>query len=125
MGDALDTSIILIYGEGLVSLVIGELKRVHPHHEFFLRIDGKLILIRGVPNLALRESRLDRLDHAAEAVDLLDVLETTLLHPIGQLLDEIRAAERIDRIDHSRLVRQDLLRAKSDAGGLLRRQRER
>jgi len=49
-------------------------------------------LIRRIPDLALREAGFDRLDHPAELIDLLDVFEAALLHPIGELFDEERAA---------------------------------
>ncbi len=57
---------------------------------------------------------LDRLDHPAELVDPLEVLVAELLHPVGQRLDEVGAAERVDRVHHAGLVGDDLLRAQRD-----------
>ena len=47
------------------------------------------------------------------------------LHVERQLLDEIRAAERIDHVGDAALVRDDLLRAQRERRGLGRRQRQR
>jgi hypothetical protein len=48
-----------------------------------------------------------------------------LLHVERQPLDEVGPAERIDDVHDAALVRDDLLRAQRDGGGLGRRQRQR
>ena len=68
---------------------------------------------------------LDRLDHAAELVDPAEVVEAAALHLRRQLLDEVGAAERVDRVGDARLVGDDLLRAQGELDGEVRRQRER
>src|SRR5262249_49655694 len=49
-------------------------------------------------DLLLRITALDRLDHAAHPVDLVEVGQRAVLHVLRQLLDEVRAAQRIDDI---------------------------
>src|SRR4051794_36243041 len=88
-------------------------------------VDLGLQLEARVGDLALREVLLDRVDHAAELVDPGEVLIRLPLELVGQRLDEVRAAERVDRVRHARLVGDDLLRAQRDAHRLLGRQRER
>ena len=77
-------------------------------------VDRRLQLERGVGDLALRVVLLDRLDHPAELVDPLEVLVRRALDLVGQRLDEVRAAERVDRVRHAGLVGDDLLRAQRD-----------
>ena len=48
-----------------------------------------------------------------------------LLHAVGQRLDEVGAAQRVDRVRHAGLVGDDLLRAQRDPHRLLGGQRER
>ena len=97
-------------------------------HADQLALPGVVFLLERVGrigDLALRIAALDRLHHPAQLVDLGEVLIRQLLHPIGQRLHEIRAAERIDRVRHPRLVRDDLLRAQRHPHRLLARQRQR
>ena len=68
---------------------------------------------------------LDGLDHPADRVDLLEVLVRVRLQLVGQRLDEVGAAERVDRVGDAGLVRDHLLRAQRDPHGVLARQRER
>src|SRR3712207_8870382 len=49
----------------------------------------------------------------------------SLLQAVGERLDEVAAAERVDGVRHARLVGDDLLRAQGDAHRLLGRERER
>src|SRR3712207_7724177 len=49
----------------------------------------------------------------------------SLLDLVGERLDEVRAGERVDRVGHAGLVREDLLGAQGDPRGVLGRQRER
>ena len=61
-------------------------------------VDLALELVRRVGDLALREAALDGLDHAADLVDLVEVLVRVRLQLVGQRLDEVGAAERVDRV---------------------------
>src|SRR5215218_5798052 len=70
--------------------------------------------VGGVGDLALREAALDGLGHAAELVDLREVLIGAGLELVRQRLDEVRAAERVDRVRRPRLVGDDLLGAQRD-----------
>src|SRR6185503_20499258 len=53
---------------------------------------------RGLGDLALRVAPLDRLDHPAEALDLTQVALEALFHPLGEVLEVVRAAERVDGV---------------------------
>ena len=58
-------------------------------------------------------------------VDLADVLPRAALHFIRQRLDKVRPAQRVRRVRHAALVRDNLLRAQRQRGGKLGRQRPR
>ena len=88
-------------------------------------VDLALQLEARVGDLALGEVLLDRLDHAAELVDAREVRVGAALELVGQRLDVVGAAERVDRVRHARLVGDDLLRAQRDPHRLLGGQRER
>ena len=92
---------------------------------FSLRVDGALVGVGRVHDLPLREAGLDRLDHAAELVDPAEVVEAAALHLRRQVLDEVGAAERVDRVRDAGLVRDDLLGAQRELDGEVGRQRQR
>ncbi len=89
------------------------------------RFDVLLKTICAFGNFALRISALDRGNHAAHAVNGAEVMLGILFQTAGQMLDEVRAAERIDRPGHAGLVREDLLCAQRQRRGRRRWQRER
>src|SRR3954454_18261909 len=88
-------------------------------------VDLGLELEARVGDLPLGEVLLDRFDHAAELVDAREVPVRLLLELVGQRLDEVRAAERVDGVRDAGLVGDDLLRAQRDPHRLLGRQRKR
>jgi hypothetical protein len=53
---------------------------VHADNDLFVSFDRFLILIRRFLYLTLREAGLDRLDHSAEAIDLVKVIVTAFDH---------------------------------------------
>src|SRR5207253_770685 len=65
-----------------------------------------------------------RRDDASDLVDALEVRLGLALHLVGQRLDEVAAAEGIDRIGDTRLVGQQLLGAKREPRGFVGRQRQ-
>ena len=81
---------------GLVALEIV----VYPDDDPLPGVDRSLKGECGIGDLALRVAALDRLDHATELVDLREVRVAEFFHPIRQRLDEVRAAERVDRVRH-------------------------
>src|SRR5205085_5211942 len=87
-------------------------------------LDRLLILISRLLNLALREALLHRRDHAAERINLSEVVERAVFHLFGQRLDEVRTAERVNRVYDASLFRDDLLCAKRNERRLIGRQRE-
>ena len=97
---------------------------VYADDRLLAAFDRFLVLICRLLDLTLREPGLDRFDHPAKAVDLIKVLKTAVDHFLGERLDVITAAERIDRIYDAGLLGDNLLRAKSDERRLIARQRE-
>ena len=86
-----------------------------------------LALHRGrlVGDEALHVAVLDALDHAAVPFEVGHDLDDLLLHRVGQRLDEVRPAQRVDGAGHAGLVGEDLLRAERERGALLGGERER
>ena len=66
-------------------LVRGE--AIHPDDRLFARLDSALIVISRVLDLALHVALLDRAQHSANLVDLLNVVRSQPLDLIGQVLD--------------------------------------
>src|SRR6185369_12866051 len=77
------------------------------------------VLVRRFLYLTLRESRLDRLDHAAESVDLVKVIKAAIDHLLGERLKIPAATERVDSINNTGLLRDDLLGPQGDQSGLV------
>ena len=61
-------------------------------------LDGLLEPVGALGDLPLREALLDGRDHAAHAVDRVEVRQRLGFHVARQPLDEVRAAERIDDV---------------------------
>src|SRR5215204_2697517 len=92
---------------------------VYADDSLLLAFDGLLIEIRRLLDLALREACLNRFDHSAKAVDLVEVIHTTFDHLFGKRFDIPRTAQRIDGVCHTGLFSDDLLGAKSDKRGVV------
>ncbi len=89
------------------------------------RLDLLLECEGGVCDLALRKACLDCGDHPAQLVDLVEVVVRRRFHLVGELLDEVGAAERVGRVGDAGLVGDYLLGAERDTHRFLRRKRER
>ena len=63
----------------------------------------------------------ETVDVPAELVDLLEIRFGPFLHISRACFDEIASRERINRIDHARFMRDELLRPQRDAYRLLAR----
>src|SRR5579884_3084957 len=74
------------------------LERVDADDHALARLDRALVAVRRVGDLALRVAGLDRLDHPAELRDVREVLLDLALHLVGERLDKVRAAERVDHV---------------------------
>src|SRR5439155_10167390 len=85
---------------------------VDAHDHLLAAVVHQLVPVRRVGDLLLRIARVDRADHAAHRVDLPDVLERRLLHLVGQRLEEVRPAERVDRERDAGFLGDDLLSTK-------------
>ena len=88
-------------------------------------LDLGLVAEARLGDLALLEVLLDRRDHAAELLDPLEVVVRLPLELVRELLEVVRAAERVDRVHDARLVRDHLLRPQREPHRVLGRQRER
>ena len=88
-------------------------------------VDLALVAEGGVGDLALEEAVLDGGEDAAEVLDLAEVGVGLGFGVVGQLLDEVAAAERVDGVGDAGLVGDDLLGAQGEACGLLAGQGER
>jgi len=120
--------ILLLFGVDLFEVHL----RLLVHFEFvdadddaFAVLDLTLALEGDILDLPLDPLALDGLQHATAAIDLLQYLEGVLLDPVGEVLDVVRASERVDRVGGARLVGEDLLGAERGADRLLGRERER
>src|SRR4029453_19467851 len=86
-----------------------------------LGLELGLVAERRVGDLTLEEVFLDRRDDAAEGAYPVEVVVRLRLEPVRQVLYEVRAAERIDRVDDAGLVRDHLLGAERQPAGVLGR----
>src|SRR4051812_11963478 len=93
--------------------------RIDADDELLLRLHLLLEAEGRLGDLALRVAALNGLDHPAHRLDLLQVLVEPLLHALREVLEVVRAAERIDRVRDTGLVRDDLLRPERQGHGLL------
>ena len=97
---------------------------IHADDDLFFLLDRALVGVAGLGDLLLREAVLDGLHHAAHRVQLAEILEGAVFHVPGQPLDEVGAAQRIDRVGNAGFIREDLLRAQRDARRVLGGKRE-
>ena len=100
------------------------LEHVDANNDPFSGFELALIPERRVGDLALREPLGDGVEHAAAFGDRREVILGGLFDPVGEILDEPRAGERIDDRGHTRLVGEDLLGTKRDLRRFFRGQRE-
>jgi hypothetical protein len=91
--------------------------------DLFLAIDRQSDIDTPPRQFRAAGSAFDGRDHAAQRVDLVDVIPRAALDLRSSALDEITAAQRIGRIRHAAFVRDDLLRAQRDGGRKFGRQR--
>src|SRR4029453_11440548 len=96
--------------EDLDLLLVRVLVAVHAHDHALAALDLVLEAEGRLGDLALEEVLLDRRDDAAELADAPEVVVCLLLEPVRQLFEQVRAAQRIDRVDDAGLVREYLLR---------------
>ena len=100
-------------------LLVLERVAVDSHHDALAGVDFALVGEGGLGDLALGVVVLDRFDHAAELIDLSEVLVAARLHFVGERLEEPAAAERVDGVGDAGLVGDHLLRAQRHPDGLL------
>jgi hypothetical protein len=88
-------------------------------------VDARLGARGGLFDAPLRQAELDRLGHAAERFDFVDMGARARREIGGQSLDVIGAAPRIDDARRAALLDQEQLGVAGDAGRERRRQRQR
>src|SRR5260221_315744 len=87
---------------------------LHPDDDPGLRFDLALVAVRRVLDRALLITALDPGERAPELLDPRELRERARLDVRRELLDEVRAAERVDRLGRARLLGDDLLRPQRD-----------
>ena len=98
---------------------------VDADHGLAARIDARLGACGGFFDAALRHAALDRLRHAAKALDLIDVALRPLSEVGGQTFEIIRAAPGVDDPGRAAFFDQKELGVAGDPGGEGRGQRQR
>ena len=88
---------------------VGRYELIDPDDYALLGLDFLLVPVGGLLDFPLLESLLDRRYGAAERIYLLDVLCCFLLDRVGEMLDEIGAAQWVNGIGHAALVADNLL----------------
>ncbi len=83
--------------EELELLFVGLLVTIDADDHALSGLDLALVAERRLGDLALEEVLLDGRDDSAELADPVEVLVRLRLEPVRQLLDEVGAAERVDR----------------------------
>ena len=100
-------------------LIQGEV--VDAHNNAVAGVYLSLILERRLRDLALEVAVLNGRDDAAHVLDLAEVGVGFFFRLVGQRLDEVAAAQRVDGVCSARLMSDDLLGAQRQARGLLAR----
>src|SRR5207244_9337856 len=98
---------------------------VHADYHQLARRLRLLDLVRASRDGLLEKAELEGARRAAEGVDLGDELARTRLDRVGQALDVVTAAERVDHPGDAALVPDHLLCAERQGRRLLRRERQR
>ena len=101
------------------------LERVHADDDALAALHELEMAVRRILDLAALETCFDRRDGAAQLIDSAEVRVGGGLDRIGQALDVVGAGEGVDGVRDAGLVREDLLRAERERGGLLGWQSER
>ena len=86
---------------------------------FFL--DGALKFERHFLDFSLNKTGFDGAQHSSERVDLGDVLFGAAFDFVGEMFDGVRTRDGIDGVGDTRFVRDDLLRAQGNEGGVFGR----
>src|SRR6185436_9671335 len=96
---------------------------VEADHDLLFAFESLLELIGRLLYLFLGETCIDRGYHTTHSVYAIEIFESALFHLVCELLDEIAAGKRIDRVYHARFSSNNLLRAQSDENSVLGRKR--
>ena len=88
-------------------------------------VDARLLLRCASLDPELRPAAFDRLGHAPHRLDLLDDRPRRVGHVLGQLFHEVGAGPRVDHAADVGFFLNHQLRVAGDAGGEVRRQRDR
>ena len=96
---------------GIVGLVL-----VGPDDDLVALVDCRLAPRRGFFDAQFRHAALDRLCHAAQCLDLVDEGHRRRGDRVGQGLDVIAAAERVDDMRDGGLLGEDQLGVAGDPG---------
>ncbi len=115
----------VVHLEELQVLVDRHPPAVHPDHRLGAAVDPGLGAGRRLLDPQLRDARLDRGRHPAGRLDLGDVCPGPVGQVVGQSLDVVRPAPRVDDLRRARLLLQHQLGVAGDPGGEVGRQCDR
>ncbi len=74
---------------------------IYTDDDGIVMLDGELVVVSGLLDLILDKTDLDRTEHAAQAVDLFDIVGSGLFKPSGEFLNRIAARKWIDRVGNT------------------------
>ena len=124
LGDA-DLGVLDLEDLDVVFLVGRKAVLVDPDHRLLTRIDAGLGAGGGLLDAQLRDAGLNRGSHAAHFLDLGDVRHGLVRQFIGEPLDMVAAAPRVDGAGRAALLLQEQLGVASDTRREVGGQRER
>ena len=111
IGDLQDFDRVIVVGQELV----------HPDDDLLTELDLTLEGGRRLGNLPLEPAALDSPNDAADRADLGEQRFGFTLELVGECLDVVGPAQRVDHLRDASLVRQDLLRPQGHLHRLLGR----
>ena len=101
-------------------IIVGQ-ELVDADDDLLPHLDVTLEGRRRLGNLPLEPAALDPSNDSPDRVDLGEQGFGFALQLVGECLDVVRAAQRVDHLGDARFVRQDLLRPQRHLHGLFRR----
>src|SRR5437763_2189181 len=91
---------------------------IDTHDGTFVRINFLLVAIGRLGNLTLEEAIENTGQDTAQRINAIQILHSRLLCLVGQGLDKVGAAQRINGIDNTTFVSDDLLSTQGNQNGL-------
>ena len=125
LGDLLAVDLVVVDLEHVERVLVGEPVGVDADHLLVAGVDPGLGAGRRLLDAHLRDALLDRLGHAAGLLGLEDVRPGALGEVVGEPLDVVGAAPRVDGAGGAALLLEQQLGVAGDPGREVGRQRDR